>query len=66
MSKALFNKNSSFGKLAFAALLALTFCMVHPASTAQAKKRSWPSMEQSKFLVRQVDCQSKLMANPRA
>ena len=28
-----------FGKLAFAALLALTFCMVHPASTAYAKKR---------------------------
>jgi len=39
MSKALSSRNRSFGKLAFAALLALTFCMVHPASTAQAKKK---------------------------
>lgn len=28
-----------YGKLAFAALIALTFCVAHPASTAYAKKR---------------------------
>lgn len=39
MSKATLRKSRAYGKLAFAALLALTFCMVHPASTAQAKKR---------------------------
>ncbi|HVQ38351.1 MAG TPA: hypothetical protein VMS31_12505 [Pyrinomonadaceae bacterium] len=39
MAKALFSKNRSFGKLAFAAFLALTFCMVHPGSTAEAKKK---------------------------
>jgi hypothetical protein len=39
MSRAIFNKRRAYGKIAFAALLALTFCMAHPASTAQAKKR---------------------------
>lgn len=39
MSKVTLSKSRAYGKLAFAALLALTFCMVHPASTAQAKKR---------------------------
>jgi hypothetical protein len=39
MSKATFSRSRAYGKFAFAALLALTFCMVHPASTAQAKKR---------------------------
>src|SRR5688572_6173318 len=39
MSKALFSRHRSFGKFAFAALLALTFCMVHPASTTYAMKR---------------------------
>lgn len=39
MSKAVFNRRRAYGKLAFAALLALTFCMAHPASEAQAKKR---------------------------
>ena len=38
MSKA-FNKPRTYGKVALAALIALTFCMVHPASTAYAKKR---------------------------
>src|SRR6267378_3202039 len=33
------NKPLKYGKFAFAALLALTFCMAHPASTAYAKKR---------------------------
>jgi hypothetical protein len=33
------NKYRSYGKFAFAAVLAITFCMVHPASTAYAKKR---------------------------
>jgi hypothetical protein len=39
MSKATFSKRRAYGKLAFAALLAFTFCVAHPASTAQAKKR---------------------------
>src|SRR5688572_21691304 len=39
MSKALFSRHRSIGKIAFAAFLALTFCMVHPASTAYADKR---------------------------
>lgn len=38
MSKALLSRHRSFGKFAFAGFLALTFCMVHPASTAYAKK----------------------------
>ena len=38
MSQA-FNKPRIYGKVAVAALIALTFCMVHPASTAYAKKR---------------------------
>jgi hypothetical protein len=37
--KATLNKRRAYGKVAFAALLALTFCMAHPASTAYAKKR---------------------------
>src|SRR4051812_4221728 len=32
-------KNRSFGKFAIAALVALTFCMAHPSSTAYAKKK---------------------------
>src|SRR6267142_3204507 len=32
-------KPLKYGKFAFAALLALTFCIAHPASTAYAKKR---------------------------
>lgn len=32
-------KTRAIGKVGFAALLALTFCMAHPASEAQAKKR---------------------------
>ncbi len=32
-------KTSAIGKVAFAAFLAITFCMAHPASEAQAKKR---------------------------
>jgi hypothetical protein len=39
MSQATFNKRRAYGKLAFAALLAFTFCMANPASTAYAKKR---------------------------
>ena len=39
MSKATFSRRRAYGKFAFAALLALTFCMAHPASTAYAKKR---------------------------
>ncbi|HEV2885018.1 MAG TPA: hypothetical protein VGW36_09180 [Pyrinomonadaceae bacterium] len=39
MSKALFSKHKSYGKFAFAALLAFTFCLALPSSTAQAKKR---------------------------
>ena len=39
MSKATFSRRRAYAKFAFAALLALTFCMAHPASTAYAKKR---------------------------
>jgi len=39
MSTATFNKPRTYGKLALAALLALTFCMANPASTVYAKKR---------------------------
>ncbi|MEP6820454.1 MAG: hypothetical protein ABJA18_13035 [bacterium] len=39
MSRATFMKPRTYGKLALAALLALTFCMANPASTAYAKKR---------------------------
>ena len=39
MSRATLNKPGTYGKLALAALLALTFCMANPASTAYAKKR---------------------------
>ncbi len=39
MSKAIWSKHRTYGRLAFAALLALTFCMAHPSSTAYAKKR---------------------------
>jgi hypothetical protein len=39
MSKAIWNKRRTYGRLAFAALLALSFCMAHPSSTAYAKKR---------------------------
>jgi hypothetical protein len=39
MSRAPFIKPRTYGKLALAALLALTFCMANPASTAYAKKR---------------------------
>lgn len=39
MLKATLSRRRAYGKFAFAALLALTFCLVHPASTAHAKKR---------------------------
>ena len=39
MSQATFSKRRAYGKVAFAALLALTFCIANPASTAYAKKR---------------------------
>jgi hypothetical protein len=39
MSQAILSRPRTYGKFAFAALLAITFCMVHPASTAYAKKR---------------------------
>lgn len=39
MSKAMLSSRNAYGKLAFAAILAVTFCMVHPGSTAYAKKR---------------------------
>lgn len=39
MLKASSRNYRSVGKFAFAVLLALTFCMAHPASTAYAKKR---------------------------
>jgi len=38
MLKAILNRPSTIGKIAFAAFLAITFCMAHP-SEAQAKKR---------------------------
>jgi hypothetical protein len=40
MSRAIFSNHRAYGKFAFAALLALTFCMAFPSSTAQAKKRN--------------------------
>lgn len=39
MSTATFNNPRTYGRLALAALLALTFCMANPASTVYAKKR---------------------------
>ena len=39
MSRATFMKPRTYGKLALAALLALTFCIANPTSTAYAKKR---------------------------
>jgi hypothetical protein len=39
MSTATFNNPRTYGKLALAALLALTFCIANPASTVYAKKR---------------------------
>ena len=39
MFRDILRRKRSFGKFAFAALLAVSFCMVHPASTAYAKKR---------------------------
>jgi hypothetical protein len=39
MSKATFSRRRAYAKFAFAALLALTFCMAHPASSVYAKKR---------------------------
>lgn len=39
MSRATSSRYRAYGKIAFAALLALTFCMAHPSSTAYAKKR---------------------------
>ena len=39
MLTATVNKRRAYGKLALAALIAVTFCMAHPASTAYAKKR---------------------------
>ena len=39
MSKATVSRSRSYAKFAFAALLAFTFCMAHPASSAYAKKR---------------------------
>src|SRR6266498_931288 len=38
MSKATFSRHRAYSKFAFAALLALTFCMAYPASAAYAKK----------------------------
>jgi hypothetical protein len=39
MSQATFSKRRAYGKIAFAVLLALTFCIANPTSTAYAKKR---------------------------
>jgi hypothetical protein len=39
MLKATVNKRRAYGKFALAALIALTFCMAHPASSAYARKR---------------------------
>jgi len=39
MSKATFSRRRAYAKFALAALLALTFCMAHPASSVYAKKR---------------------------
>jgi hypothetical protein len=39
MPRATLKRHRTYGKLALAALLTLTFCIAHPASTAYAKKR---------------------------
>ncbi|MBC8029345.1 MAG: hypothetical protein H7Z16_04480 [Pyrinomonadaceae bacterium] len=39
MLKAILKRPRTIGKVAFAAFLAITFCMAHPAAEAQAKKR---------------------------
>jgi hypothetical protein len=39
MAKSILRRRNPYGKFAFAAILAITFCMVPPASTAYAKKR---------------------------
>ncbi|HEV7797709.1 MAG TPA: hypothetical protein VGO73_06120 [Pyrinomonadaceae bacterium] len=39
MLKATLSKRRAYGKIAFAAFLALTFCMVHPASSVYAKNK---------------------------
>lgn len=39
MSNAIFKKHKAYGRLVFAAILALTFCAAYPSSTAYAKKR---------------------------
>jgi hypothetical protein len=39
MSTAIFQKHKAYGRLVFAAILALTFCAAYPSSTAYAKKR---------------------------
>src|SRR5882672_6581643 len=39
MLKATLSRRRAYGKVAFAALLAFTFSMAHPAATAYAKKR---------------------------
>ncbi len=39
MLRATFSRRRAYGKFAFAALLALTFCMAHPSSSVYAKKR---------------------------
>ena len=39
MFRQVLRKNRNYGKFAFAAILAISFCMAHPASTAYAKKR---------------------------
>lgn len=39
MLKATLSKHRTYGRVAFAAFLALTFCLAHPASSAYAKKK---------------------------
>ena len=39
MLRATLSRRRAYGKFAFAAILALTFCMAHPASSVYAKKR---------------------------
>ena len=39
MSTPIFQKHKAYGRLVFAAILALTFCAAYPSSTAYAKKR---------------------------
>ena len=39
MSTAIFSKHRAYGRLIFAAILALTFCAAYPSSTVYAKKR---------------------------